>query len=42
MCINIKEICFRIANEQILSFFYGVYLPETRPYFLFLEDYLSK
>ena len=36
MCIDIVEIWFGIANEQISSYFDD--LPETRPYFRFPED----
>ena len=35
MCIDIVEIWFGIANEQISSIFDGSYLPETCPYFRF-------
>ena len=34
ICIDLKEICFGIANGQILTNFFS-YLPETRPYFHF-------
>ena len=33
--IDIKEVWFGIANGKISSNFYGVNLPETRPYFRF-------
>ena len=35
MCIDIVEICFGIANGQILSVFDKSYLPVTHPYFRF-------
>ena len=41
MCIDIVEIWFGIANEQISSNFYS-YLPETSPCFRFPDDNLSK
>ena len=41
MCIDIMEICFGIASGQISSNFDG-YLPETRPYFCFPDNNLSK
>ena len=34
ICIDIEEICFGIANGQILSNFYRVICPR-RPYFRF-------
>ena len=41
MCIDIVEIWFGIANGQISSNF-DSYLPETQPYFLFVDDNLCK
>ena len=41
ICIDIKEICFGIANGQISSNFYGVTVQDT-PIFLFPDDNLSK
>ena len=41
MCIAIVEVWFGIVIEQISSNFDG-YLPQTRPYFCFLDDSLSK